>query len=190
THVRLYLPSYRLQVVNGRYASCLKWRSDQDDPNGPLAFLTLVVEAVPPQSGGFTVREIPHEIAARIGYEMPIQEHRGDGGQPAGSTGLGPALWIEVGALQLVGSGVRRARLSISSKPDFDRLYQVLTDSNFKSTLELRSFATAGRRTWRQVVLGGLGLTTQAVALKEKQVFYADVANKKVPEGSVAPIGP
>src|SRR5262249_16596782 len=107
-----------------------------------------------------------------------------------GSTGLGPALWIEVGALQLVGSGVRRARLSISSKPDFDRLYQVLTDSNFKSTLELRSFATAGRRTWRQVVLGGLVRTTQAVALKEKQVFYADVANKKVPEGSVAPIGP
>ena len=61
-------------------------------------------------------------------------------------------LWIEVGALNSTGNGARQARLPISSKPDFDRIYQILTDNNFASRLEIRCFATAGRRTCANLV--------------------------------------
>jgi len=65
----------------------------------------------------------------------------------------GPVLWFEVGALNPTPAGTRQARLGITTKPDFDRLYQALTDKNLQSRLEIRCFATAGRRTWRQVFI-------------------------------------
>src|SRR4029434_8016988 len=102
----------------------------------------------------------------------------------------GPTLWIEIGALESIGDGIRRARLPISSKPDFDRLYQVLTDSKFKSTLELCIFATAGRRTWRQVVLGNVGFATQAAVLSQKQLLFTDALNKQVIEAPFATTTP
>ena len=179
--VRFYLPRYELNQIDGRYTTSLKWRGAENDPNGPLAFLTVEVTGVVPPSGGFTLQEIPHQAVARIDYQMPVQTNEPDNALQ----GNGPVLWIEVGALTrklvmhshawISNSGpvdktspVLSAQLALYSKPDFDRLYQVMTDSRFNSQLQIFCIAAAGRKTWRQVVLGHIGLTTQTNALKNK----------------------
>ncbi len=185
--VRFYLPQYRLNEVNGRYTTSLKWRGAHEDPNGPLAFLTIEVSGIVPPSGGFTLQEIPHQALARIAYQMPVQSD----GPDVAPQNAGPVLWIEVGALirkpvmqtlvWIPGSDtapVLSARLALSSKSDFDRLYQVMTDSRFNGRLQISCFATAGRRTWRQVVLGHIGLTAQTNALK-KDVLVTDLIAEK-----------
>lgn len=181
--VRFYLPEYRLNAVDGRYTTRLKWRDEHDDPNGPLAFLTLDAAAVtPPAPPGLTLQEIRHQAAARIGYQMPVQE------SSAPSGGIRPMLWIEVGALVPVEQGARRARLPLYDKRDFDRLYQVMTDGNFNAYLEIRCFATAGRRTWRQVVLGLIDLAVQKNALEKKKVLYTNLVSKKALETRADPV--
>jgi hypothetical protein len=194
--VRFYLPEYRLNLVDGRYTSSLKWRSENDDPNGPLAFLTVEVLAVAPPAPppihfingvyhcGYALQEIPHQVLASIVYEMPMQDGP-PGGTGAAADSPRPVLRIEVGALNPMDGGVRRARLPISSKPDFDRLYQVMTDSGFNSHLQIRCFATAGRRTWRQIVTGNIGLNTQTLALKNKGVLFTDLVTTKVMQAPV-----
>ena len=185
--VRFYLPQYRLNEVDGHYTTSLKWRGANDDPNGPLAFLTIEVIGIVPPSGGFALQEIPHQALARIAYQMPVQSEGPDGAPRE----AGPVLWIEVGALtrkpvmqtlvRIPGSNtasVLSARLALSSKSDFDRLYQVMTDSRFNGRLQISCFATAGRRTWRQVVLGHIGLTAQTNALK-KDVLVTDMIAEK-----------
>ncbi|HSF43247.1 MAG TPA: hypothetical protein VLT87_25830 [Thermoanaerobaculia bacterium] len=72
------------------------------------------------------------------------------GGEPV----TRPTLWIEAGALEPAGPGIRRCRLPISTKPDFDRLYQIMTEADLAGRLEIRAFATIGHRTWRQIVIG------------------------------------
>src|SRR5262249_4456148 len=143
-HVRFYLPEYRLNVIDGRYTTRLKWRDANDDPNGPLAFLTVEVVAIVPPSSGFTLQEIPHQAVASIAYQMPIQgADQSSGGQPASEvSGARAVMRFEVGALNPI-EGVRRGRLAISDKRDFDRLFQVMTDSNLNSSLEIRCFARA-----------------------------------------------
>lgn len=244
---RFYLPQYRLNVVDGRYTSKLRRRTASEDPNGPLAFFELDVSATVPSADGFTLREIPHTVIARIGYQMPISagtpfdgylgtwinadkntremtrleitlqqdcktaemhgfgkchpedcdwgttearivgdtltgsydfgfktteiivrrsgaqllaelRHRYAVGDwrpdrisketlvPAGDSPAAPAesmrpvLWIEVGAFNDIGGGVKRACLAVNTKPDFDRLYQVLTDSSLNAFLEIKFF--------------------------------------------------
>jgi hypothetical protein len=295
-HVRFYLPRYRLNLVDGRYTTRLQWRDARDDPNGPLAFLTVEVAAIVPPAGSFILQEIPHQTIARLAYRMRLEDHAvqpavnqisvvralddrfgsflgnwtnvdlntngmtrlevlsrddqsatfhgfgkchpqdcdwgftgarpegdalvgvydfgfkttritarrvgnllkaivfdhyapndgrtdhtneyslsGGGQQGGGANDAGSVLRVEVGALEPVGSGVRRARLAISSKPDFDRLYQVMTDSSFGCQLEIHCFAAAARRTWRQLVLGTISFAAQTVALKEKKVLFTEV---------------
>ena len=276
-NVRFYLPGYALNVVEGRYTTSLKWRGPNDDPNGPLAFLTIeVIGSAPQAPAGTVLQEIPHQAVARIGYRMPVQGmasasgseafdgswlnvdpntrgmtrldivkandqaftfhgwgkchpqdcdwgltnaamqgeqlvgsfnagfvtttvsvHRqgnhliaqvddvfapGDprppmhnqyelapaGGDPADTR---PLLWIEFGALEAVGGQVRRGRLEITSKPDFDRLYSIMTDAQYDGRLELHLLATAGRRTWRQIILGDADVLVQKSILNKKILF-------------------
>lgn len=296
--VRFYLPQYQLHVENGRYTTSLKYRGANDDPNGPLAWLTIELDAVAPQASRVTLREIDHQAVVRIGYHMPINDRNGnpivapppvrvqDGsviddfvgnwtnvdantngmtrlqiakvdagtlsyhgfgkcsptdcdwgvinvpftamrtsgtytfsfkttridiqrtgdlltavvfdhynpgdGRPdhtntyvfkrldAPSTppaNTGPTLWIEVGALNPTTNNTRRCQTAILLKPDFDRLYQIMTDSSYGAWLEIQCFATIGRRTWRQIVIGNINTTTQLVALSEKQVLFSNALN-------------
>ncbi len=277
-NTRFYLPEYQLNVVAGQHTTSLKWRSAGDDPNGPLAFLTVDVVPVPAWSGDLPLTEIPHEAVARIAYQMPVQNeesaipsltaflgnwsnldretrgmtrleilplddnrlqfhgfgkcHPADcdwGLTPAhlehdalvGTYEFGfkqtrivlkrrnnlmsaelthtfaandgrpnrveketlaggnlatdteddrPVLWIEVGALEPVGNGVRRAHLPISDRRDFERLYQVLSDGSFNSRLVIRCFATMGRRTWRQVVLDRFDVASLQASLNWERI--------------------
>lgn len=177
---RCYLPSYALNMADGRYTTSLKWRDKDADPNGPLAFLTLdVIGQVPVAQSGITVLAIPHQALARIAYQMPVQ-----GGDAR------PAMWIEVGPLtrphhhcgyhHRYGWGVLRAVLPISDKRDFDRLYQVMTDTGFNARLEIHCFSDALRRTWRQVVIGRPDLDTQKLVLNQKQVLFTNLLPSKV----------
>lgn len=174
--VRYYLPEYRLHVDGGRYTTRLKWRSPEDDPNGPLAFLTVEVVAVVPPAGGVPLLEIPHQAVARIAYEMPIGGDADQGGAATQSTGgEQPVLWLEVGALQPLSENVRRCRLPILDKGSFDRLYEILTEEKHNARLQIRYFATAGRRTWRHAVVGTIDLNLQKAILEEKNVFLTAV---------------
>jgi hypothetical protein len=77
--VRYYLPQYQLRKENDRFATSLKWRSPQDDPNGALAWLSIDLTPThtnlssPTELRFYTLREIPHQAVARIAYELPVQ---------------------------------------------------------------------------------------------------------------------
>jgi hypothetical protein len=289
-NVRFYLPQYRLNVVDGRYSTRLKWRDEHDDPNGPIAFLVVEVVAGIPPAGAFILQEVPHQALARVAFQMSVQDaspqvpawpfasflgiwtnvdpntrgmtrleisasegqsvtfhgfgkctptdcdwgltpahaegdtlvarydfgfkqtvitvrrtgdvlvaelfhHFAQGdGRPdrtehetlSGAAQSGerqndgrPVLYIEVGSLNPIGDGVRQARLAISDKRDFDRLYQVMTDGSFNASLEIRLFAVAGRHTWRQVVVGRIAMATQVAALESRKVLFTDVVGQK-----------
>jgi len=172
-NVRFYLPTYRLNVADGRYTSSLKWRGPEDDPNGPLAYLKLeLIAVVPPTPRGVILQEIPHQAVARIGYQMAIQATGAN--QVSGPL---PVLWIEVGALEQKADNLRQCRLAVASKPDFDRLYSVMTDPVFNARLEIRIFAVAGRRTWKQIVLQTPTLSVQKSALSDKRVLFTDMVS-------------
>lgn len=161
--VRFYLPQYAWNVAAGRYTTSLRWRGPDDDPNGPIAFLTLELAAPAPDAQGFTLQEIPHDAVVRIAYEMPVGDGAsgaGDAGAGAGAgrgggaaAGGGATLWIEAGALVADGA-VRRCQLKIFDKAQFDRLYQIMTEPALHGRLEIRCTATIGTRTWRRVWLG------------------------------------
>ena len=284
-HVKFYLPTYQLNVVNGRYATSLKWRSVGDDPNGPLAFLTVELLGVAPSAPGFDLRPVEHTAVMRIGYQLPIQSptpapslattpfaglwtnvdtntngmtrleitpidassatfhgygkcqpsdcdwglttahqeadaligtydfgfkktqitvHRsGDqldaqtvdtyapndgrvnrttdyvlaGGAtspPATST----TLWLEAGALDPVSPNVRRCRLPVLTKPDFDRLYAIMTDSTYAGQLMVRCFATMARRTWRQILIRNPSVLSQKVAYSERNALVTQTVSQ------------
>jgi len=65
---RFYLPAYQLTISGGRYTTSLKWRGPADDPNGPLAFLTVEVSPVVPplrEPSGFMkcrTRQLPESL--------------------------------------------------------------------------------------------------------------------------------
>ena len=104
-----------------------------------------------------------------------VLARRGGGGAETVSR---PTLWIEAGALEPAGPGIRRCRLPISSKPDFDRLYQILTETDLAGRLEIRCFATVGHRTWRQIVLGGVDHRIQV----SKQVLVTHAIDPQLVE--------
>jgi hypothetical protein len=64
----------------------------------------------------------------------------------------GPTLRIEAGSLEPAGGNLRRCRLAIHSKPEFDRLYEIMTVPGLGGRLEIHCFASVGLRTWRQLV--------------------------------------
>jgi hypothetical protein len=145
---RYYLPIYKVNVVGGLYQASLKW-SSAATPGAPLARLTLDLAAQAPEAAGFTLLPIEHDAIVRLGYHLPVE-----GAMPSPDMNTSrPTLWYELGALQQVTPGVRRCQLDIFSKPDFDRVYQIMTDDKFGGLLEIHCFATVGHRTWKQVVI-------------------------------------
>ena len=285
-HVKFYLPTYQLNVVNGRYATSLKWRNASDDPNGPLAFLTVDLLGVAPSAPGVDLRPIEHTAVLRIGYQLPIQStpptpilatapfaglwtnvdanttgmtrleitpidagsatfHGYGKCQPsdcdwgmttarldvdalvgtydfgfkktqitvrrsgdqlhaptvdtyapndgrvnrttdyvlAGGSSPPPAtsttLWLEAGALDPVSPNVRRCRLPVLTKPDFDRLYAIMTDSTYAGQLMVRCFATMARRTWRQILIHNPSVLNQKIAFAEKNSLVTQTVSQR-----------
>jgi len=182
---RYYLPIYKVNLVDGRYQASLKW-SSAAAPGAPVAQLTIELAAQAPDAAGFTLLPIEHDAIVRLGYHLPVE---GAAPPPISDVDTSrPALWYELGALQQVAPGVRRCQLDIFSKPDFDRLYQIMTNDKFGGLLEIHCFATVGHRTWRQVVIdflpphGGLkgGFGTLGVSEPEEQAAEAPAAQEQV----------
>ncbi|MEM8806321.1 MAG: hypothetical protein AAGF01_09880 [Cyanobacteria bacterium P01_G01_bin.38] len=92
----------------------------------------------------------------------------------------GPQLWFEVGALKRLPSGIRQVRRAITSKAEFDRLYQIMTDQRFNAQLEIQCLATIGHRSWQQVMLDKISPSTQINVLKKNQVLLTDIVDFKV----------
>ncbi len=180
SNTRFYLPTYRLQTdAAGLYTSRLKWRSADQDPNGPLAFLTVeLIGDAPEVSGGLRLKVIPHLAVAYLIYRVPVRDAQ------TGQLVEGPELQpLEIGVLESVGGQVRRAQLPILTKGEFDRLYEAMTDNLYDCRLEIRCVATIGHRTWRQVVVGNIKDSIQLAALgREKALFTETLPSEIVRE--------
>lgn len=281
--IRYYLPLYQHHIAGGKFTTSLKWRSPQDPPDGPLAWLTLQLSPqVPSGSENYTLKEIEHEAAVRLSYSLPVksdeekstsldrwvgtwenidantrgmtrvkiiktanqkltlhgfgkchprdcdwgvtsttvtsktlsatydvgwkkthinltpsnhlliadvhsdyseQDGRKDRrsrymlrrkGQP---TPASSKLWIELGALEKLPSGVRQCRGAIHSKAEFDRIYQLMTDRRFNAALEIQCLSMVGFRSWQQIFLRRARLRNKTKALRENQVLFTDTAD-------------
>src|SRR3990167_6512883 len=73
---RYYLPRYELRTVGGRHTSRLRLRTADEDPHGPLGWLSVELVAVPPVDTRHTLRAIDHVAQLRLGYEMPVVDAR------------------------------------------------------------------------------------------------------------------
>ncbi len=221
--VRYYLPTYQLNVVDGRYTTSLKFRGAADDPTGPLGWLTIELEAVAPPRQRFIFRgplgepdpselppshepgqwqwhhpidpmpnpvqyhEIDHQAVVRIGYQLPIMGGSVAvvvpelGGSAAGvatvPTPSSPVLWIEVGALEHGDTNVRRCKRPIATKEEFDRIFQIMTDSSLQGHLEVRCLATIGHRTWRQIVVGPIDTGWRQTVSDRPEVRFTNTLN-------------
>lgn len=182
SNTRFYLPTYRLNTdAAGLYTSRLKWRSADQDPNGPLAFLTVeLIGDAPEVSGGLRLKVMPHLAVAYLNYRVPVRDAQ------TGQLVEGPELQpLEIGVLESVGGQVRRAQLPILTKSEFDRLYEAMTDSLYDCRLEIRCVATIGHRTWRQVVVGNIKDSIQLAALgREKALFTETLPSEIVREAA------
>ena len=176
--VAFALPTYSLQVVDGRYASGLHWRRPEDDPNGPIAFLTISMALAMPASDGRELRQIDHNAVARLLYELPV---RGADGSTSSAQ-----FSFDLGVLEPAGPAVRTGRFPIVDKPDFDRIWQAMTDPASSAHVEVRCFATVGRRTWRQIVKDRVDLPDQFALLEQKQVLLTHMIDP-VPKRFVRP---
>jgi hypothetical protein len=147
------LPVYALQETGGRYAASLKWLASAT-PGGPIARLTVGFQRRMP---GFTadhpIKEIAHEVSARIVYSVPVENGTDT---PAESW-----LSIPLGAVNRVDGETSQLVFDLNTKADFDQLWSAMTDPAAKGRLELRCFATVGRRTWRQIIPSDFGVQDQ-----------------------------
>jgi hypothetical protein len=158
--VKWYLPTYVLNEADGRYTTSLKWRSAEDDPNGPLAFLEVELEARPPDAPGVALREIAHMAVVRLAYQLPVQAVApapSDGPPPPDAPAAAPApvassfLYIELGALNTAQGGARTCRLPLNDKADFDRIYGIMTNPDLQGSLEIQCSGVVGRRVVRRL---------------------------------------
>jgi hypothetical protein len=166
--VRFYLPTYQLNTVDGLYTTRLKWSSPRDPITGAIAFLTVDLAGQVPNGQGWTLREIPHVMIGRIVYKLPV--HNLDG-----TVTIGPELAIELGPFESAGGNVRHCRYPVLNKPDFDRLYEIMTKQEFKGRLEVRCFATIGYQTWRQIVTGLIDDKLQVSVLAKEKLLFTNV---------------
>ena len=141
------LPAYGLNVADGRYTTSLKWRGPDDDPTGPLAYLSVQLAAGVPTGGAADVAEIAHTAVVRLAYDLPVEGAEGAGGA---------TLNFEIGALNPDPNGVRSCRVPVLTKPDFDRLYAAMTTPAMHARLDIHCAATMGQqvthRTWNAEV--------------------------------------
>lgn len=76
-----------------------------------------------------------------------------------------PTFRIDIGTLEKVSATVRRCRLAIHSKEEYDRLLQIMTDPGHNAQLEVECQAQMGLRTWRQIFTGNVFEYTQKKSL-------------------------
>ncbi|QJP16079.1 hypothetical protein G3545_22000 [Starkeya sp. ORNL1] len=180
--VMFSLPTYQPLTIDGRHATRLKWRRPEDDPNGPIAFLTVALRGVLPAApAGTTLREIEHQALARLIHNVQVA----GGTDPNAMTEMA----IELGVLAPRPDGGRDVMLSIHDKPVFDQLWQALTDPKAQARIELRCLAAAGRRSWRQVVLHRYGVHEQASLLVDKNLVVAQMVEPKKPDPAALALG-
>lgn len=67
-----------------------------------------------------------------------------------------PTLWINIGAVERVSRIIRRCEISIHSKEEYDRLFQIMSDPGHNARLEIQCRATMGHRSWRQIFVGNV----------------------------------
>ena len=170
--VRYYLPRYQLRQVNQQFTTALKWRSLQDDPNGALAWLLIELTPEVPQSTT-VLQEIQHQAVVKIAYQLPLE-----GQLESNQFQQNASLQLEVGALEVVSAEVRRCRLALNSKEEFDRVFQIMTDDRFQARLQIDCFAQIGHRTWRQIVSDRVDLSSRSLALSQKQVLVTDMVDE------------
>lgn len=157
------LPTYTLQETAGRYATSLKWLENAE-PGGAIARLAIgLSRALPAAPAGGSIEEIAHEVSARLVYAVPVGSAGGDAGESW--------LSIPVGAVNRVDEQASQLALDVNTKAEFDRLWSAMTDPAAKGRLELRCFATIGRRTWRQVIPDRVGLLDQMSLLNDRGVL-------------------
>lgn len=140
---QFYVPTYTLSVADGRYLTSLHWRSASDDPNGPIAFLTVVLAAVAPPANGPLPIEVDHVAVVRLIYDVAVSGADGEVAQQS----------IALGALMKEADGQRTCRYAIHEKGDFDRIWDAMTDPAANGRLEVHCSGMVARRTWRQIVL-------------------------------------
>ncbi|WP_171984639.1 hypothetical protein [Hydrogenophaga sp. A37] len=69
---RYQLPRYEWNQVGGRHTSRLRLRTADEDPFGPLGWLSIELLAVSAVDARFAMRSIDHTASLRLGYEMPV----------------------------------------------------------------------------------------------------------------------
>lgn len=156
TRQKYYLPDYTLRIVDTQYTTRLNFRNTDDDPHGPIAYLTIEFVAADPVDRRFKLSEIEHTAVVRLGYKMAVSDDESSEQhtqpQPdAEEDGKRPTLWINLGALEKVSQTVRRCQLPIHSKEEYDRLFQIMSSPGHNARLEIQCRAAMGYRTWRQI---------------------------------------
>lgn len=147
----LALPIYELQETGGRYATSLKWLASAA-PGGPVARLTVGLSRRLPSSVG-PIKEIEHEVSARLVYAVTVENGTDTPGESW--------LTIPLGAVNRLDGDTSQVALDLNTKAEFDTLWSAMTEPAAKGRLELRCFATIGRRTWRQVIPDHFGVEDQ-----------------------------
>lgn len=84
-----HLPLYVLRRENGAPVVKLTLDPPSDDPEAPVGRLTLDLQALPPPADHEISRPMRHEIAMRLGYQIPLQDEEASDPAP---TPVGPTV--------------------------------------------------------------------------------------------------
>jgi hypothetical protein len=189
--LRFYLPAYALATIDGAYAVRLRRRTEQD-PAGAAGYLTVELAAARPDSQGFELREVEHQLVGRLQYRVPVVSETAAAAMAMAMAAPGPVisdpdgprapndptLTIELGAFTPTGRGTRRCELPLAAEADVARVYQALTDPGAEARLALGYFATAAQRSWRQILLGEFVMSAKKL-----------VADRGVQMAPLVPVG-
>ena len=173
------LPTYKLREDAGRYQATLKWIAVSGS-GGPIARLSVVFDRImPAAAAGITLSELSHVATARLLYRIPLETRTGEAG--------GAVLAIDLGAVTPTDASQARIDHDLYVKADFDRLWSTLTSPASEARIELRFFATVGRRTWRQLIPDRIKLADQADLLTSRGVLLTHMIDvtKFVPQVAV-----
>ena len=158
--VYFYLPTYTLRRVAGQFTTRLKLRDAQQEPEGPLAWLTIELVADPPDlramllRPGTTLKEVPHTIRLRLGYQVASADAAGSLTPPPDASRT--TLWLDLEPLNRQDAVVAVSRTPVPTQERYDRLFQIMTDPQYNTHLEIQCLDTVGQRTWNQWFVGDL----------------------------------
>ncbi|MXO90841.1 hypothetical protein GRI41_08415 [Altererythrobacter aquaemixtae] len=67
-----HLPHYILHRQNDRWSTNLTLNRATSDPGAPIGSLSIDLQSLPPPAGHATSRAIPHTLALRLGFHVPV----------------------------------------------------------------------------------------------------------------------